>query len=287
MYMAELRGKVSRKIENSEDILTSNVFSFLKYSNRLVYLKKFLRVLDIDASDGDLIDAEFLFWPRYDDGTEPDIVILIGPHYLLFEAKYFSPVAEENNCKAGQLVREFKQGISEAKNLGLAFRLVAITADSCSPDEILSDIPAIYRSSVDWVNWQTLAGILLNTLEEDGENASDQLFSEDLYDLLDRKHLRGFLSFNRLEGKHQSRAKDTLFFSAATATHRGGFIGFLNSLSTAATVHPSPPACFLSGWEHGQIAGATTIVPRSRDYFFKLPMVGKRNEPVFFERENQ
>ncbi len=38
MYLAELHGKLLSKLEKREDILTSNVFSFFKYSNRNRYL---------------------------------------------------------------------------------------------------------------------------------------------------------------------------------------------------------------------------------------------------------
>lgn len=42
MYQAELNGKLPFRICRMEDILTSNVFSFFKYSNRSIFLKKFL-----------------------------------------------------------------------------------------------------------------------------------------------------------------------------------------------------------------------------------------------------
>ena len=37
MYLAELHGKLSSKVQKMEDVLTSNVFSFLKYSEREVF----------------------------------------------------------------------------------------------------------------------------------------------------------------------------------------------------------------------------------------------------------
>ncbi len=45
MYLAELHGKLSSNVERKEDILTSNVFSFFKYSNRKVYLKELMKLL--------------------------------------------------------------------------------------------------------------------------------------------------------------------------------------------------------------------------------------------------
>jgi len=42
MYLAELHGKLSSKIQRMEDLLTSNVFSFFKYSTREIFLKEYL-----------------------------------------------------------------------------------------------------------------------------------------------------------------------------------------------------------------------------------------------------
>ena len=43
MYLAEIHGKLSAKLERKEDILTSNVFSFFKYSNRSKYLMSLIQ----------------------------------------------------------------------------------------------------------------------------------------------------------------------------------------------------------------------------------------------------
>jgi len=71
MYIAELRGKLSQRIERMEDILTSNVFSFFKYSTREIFLKGYLNKLKIYVSDQEAIEAEFIFWPHFEDNTEP------------------------------------------------------------------------------------------------------------------------------------------------------------------------------------------------------------------------
>ena len=74
MYLAEIKGKLPPVVRNSEDILTSNVFSFLKYSKRTVFLHPLMDKLKIDASDRDLEEAEFYFWPSFKDGRFPDFV---------------------------------------------------------------------------------------------------------------------------------------------------------------------------------------------------------------------
>ena len=47
MYLAELHGKLSSKLEGMEDLLTSNVFSFFKYSTRKIFLKSYLAELGL------------------------------------------------------------------------------------------------------------------------------------------------------------------------------------------------------------------------------------------------
>ena len=78
MYIAELRGKLSRDQENKEDLLTSNVFSFLKYAPREVFLFEYINYLGISITKEDARSAKFLFWTTYSDLTEPDVVIIIG-----------------------------------------------------------------------------------------------------------------------------------------------------------------------------------------------------------------
>jgi len=51
--------------------------------------------LGIVISDTDAREAEFLFWPSYEDGTEPDLVIICGDYYILFEAKLYSDFSEK------------------------------------------------------------------------------------------------------------------------------------------------------------------------------------------------
>jgi len=86
MYLAELRGKLSSRVERMEDVLTSNVFSFFKYSSRTIFLKRYLNDLGFKVSDQDAEKAEFRFWPVFEDGTEPDLIIIVGDYYLLIEA---------------------------------------------------------------------------------------------------------------------------------------------------------------------------------------------------------
>jgi hypothetical protein len=107
MYIAELKGKLSSRIERSEDVLTSNVFSFFKYAPRDIFLSRLLSLLGINLTDDELDNAEFIFWPTYEDGTEPDLVLLVGRYYILFEAKYFSDFGTDDEKNPEQLMWEF------------------------------------------------------------------------------------------------------------------------------------------------------------------------------------
>ena len=99
MYLAELRGKLSSRVERMEDVLTSNVFSFFKYSSRDIFLKKYLNELGFNVSDREAEEAEFRFWPVFEEGTEPDLVIIVGDYYLLIEAKYFRIWGKNRNYR--------------------------------------------------------------------------------------------------------------------------------------------------------------------------------------------
>jgi hypothetical protein len=232
MYLAELRGKLSPRIESMEDILTSNVFSFFKYASRDAFLKKYLKILGFNISERETKDAKFLFWPRYEDYTEPDLVIIVGNYYLLVEAKYFSDFAEETQKTKAQLIREVKNGVNDAKNYGKHFSLIAITADSYEKEERLSTLPVELRAYCVWTNWQTIAEFLYKTIQTNPDIKQEESeFAIDLYNLLDKKHLRSFQGLDILSiDTIYYKAPPYIFFDAKTAKFRGDFIGFNESL---------------------------------------------------------
>ena len=156
MYLAEIRGKLSTNNENKEDILTSNVFSFFKYASRNDFLYPFILSLGVDITPDDALDAEFRFWPRFVDSTEPDLVILIGDYYLLFEAKFHSGFGEGNATTKHQLIREIEGGDLEAKSMGRKFRIYAVTKDYYEKPEMKAAIPAEFMPNFQWLNWQAV-----------------------------------------------------------------------------------------------------------------------------------
>ncbi|MEK7485361.1 MAG: hypothetical protein AABZ60_13635, partial [Planctomycetota bacterium] len=190
----------------------------------------------------DLEDAQFIFWPSYEDGTEPDLVIIVGNYYILIEAKFHAGFSEETKTVKSQLQRELVGGRNEAKAMTKTFIPVAITAHYSFSEEILNGF-----NDFKWINWQTVASLLLDIIEKNDKKLNDYFFALDLYNLLDRKNLRGFLSFIRLAGKFSSSfGTDTVFFSAKSAKYRGDFIGFRNALSNISKVNKFSTPLFFS-----------------------------------------
>jgi hypothetical protein len=243
MYLAELHGKFSPREERMEDILTSNVFSFFKYSSRDIFLKSYLDFLGIDVSPEEAQKAIFMFWPHYEDGTEPDLVFIVSKYYLLFEAKFYSGFGEKSETTEEQLIREIKSGRLEAKNFQKEFKLFAITADYYYKKEKFKSIPQKYRSYIKWTNWQLISFVLENILDTNTAiKLEEKNFASDLCRLLDKKCLRSYheITYNGVLFENYN----SIFFDAKTAKLRGDFIGFMESLSLIKRIKPKPQIVF-------------------------------------------
>ena len=251
MYLAELHGKLSPKVEKMEDILTSNVFSFFKYSRRDIFLKRYLNGLGFNISEQEAREATFLFWPRYEDNTEPDLVIIAGDYYLLIEAKYFSDFADETKETKAQLLREVEGGRREAENYKKKFYLVAITADSYKKEEKFEVLLPHLRTYCLWTNWQSVAKFLYNILEnQENIRLEEREFALDLYNLLDKKNLRGFQTLDMPSKKNVClKTYPLVFFDARTAKYRGDFIGFKDALLFNQRIIPSQVSLFFSSYK--------------------------------------
>ena len=230
MYLAEIHGKLSRQTENQEDILTSNVFSFFKYSDRINLFYKFVKSLGLGISINDAFNAEFLFWPRFEDNTEPDLVIMIGDFYLLIEAKYHSGFGQETQSKEHQLIREIEGGIIESEELEKEFRMIIVTAHYSQKSDLLADIPEKHRGKIIWTNWQNIAFFLYQQIENNPNlSKENRLFANDLYELLVRKKLRNYEGSSALMVSFKALSINTgdIFFGARSSNYRGKFMGFM------------------------------------------------------------
>jgi len=272
MYLAELRGKLSSRVERMEDILTSNVFSFFKYSARDIFLKGYLNKLEIEVSNREAEEAKFRFWPVFEDGTEPDLVIIVGNYYLLIEAKYFSEFSSGTEKNESQLLRELKNGKLEAKNYNKEYKLIAITADYYYKKDKFEVIPQRFRPHFKWTNWQSVSLFLDNILSSNPNiKGPERDFCLDLYDLLDKKHLRSFqnITYDGPSLKDYS----SIFFNAKTAKLRSDFIGFIDSLSLAKGLKP---------------LGKTVFFRSSKSIFkslSKIEILKEVKSPIFFKED--
>ena len=268
MYLAEIRGKLPSNLSEAEDILTSNVFSFLKYATRTVFLKAFLGCLGIEADDAALRGAHFEFWPTYDDGTEPDVTIEVGPYYLLCEAKLTADFEPATPKRRSQVRREIEGGLSRARTLGKEFFYIAITGNAIEPPRFSSEVPSHLCRYSKWMNWQAISAIVQESIEQEEGDRRDLLMAADLCTLLDRKRLRGFISFSRLDASSLTRVPQRLFFAAEEAVYRGSFIGFQEALSVVPSLGAVSQRLFYR-----------------KQFFSQLPRPNiKTKESVFFEK---
>ncbi|MBU1672192.1 MAG: hypothetical protein KJ993_13960 [Actinobacteria bacterium] len=248
MYRAELHGKLSPKVENSEDMLTSNVFSFFMYSDRDIFLKEYLEELGFRVSSNEVESAEFIFWPYYDDYTQPDVVLLVGDKYLLFEAKYLSDYGKETERLEFQPSREIYGGLLDAKNLGKTeFKFIAITADYCYQGRKLEHLDKDQLEEyVIWTNWQKVASCVRQVLESDMLlSRPERLFASDLLELLEKKKLRSYEGKRLFAFGGLSDTGGTIFLDSSSVRFRGEFTGFIASLEFETELVPIEGPIFL------------------------------------------
>jgi hypothetical protein len=232
MYQAELRGKLSSSNEEKEDILTSNVFSFLKYSNRTLFLSGFLHLLKIQVTNKAVEKAKFEFWPQYDDHTEPDVIVIVGPYYLLFEAKYLSDFGEETERLEGQIIRELKQGLLEAENNKKRFFYIPITANYVHPASILEEAPIQYHRYCKWINWQKVAQLINSILLDNSIKLppGERDFANDLYQLLIKKKLGAYSGISLFDQKPITHFFESIFFFSRKEESLNEYFGFFKSI---------------------------------------------------------
>lgn len=239
---AELHGKLSRKTQDAEDVLTSNVFSFLMYEDRSRFLKRYLDALGISVTTDDAEAAEFTFWPKYDDGTEPDVVIVAGGWYLLIEAKYGTTFGTHATDESQhQLRREITQGQAAAKAMGCGqFRMVTVTTETVRDPSRYPGLRPDEHQLWIWSNWHLVAALLLDTPEE-----ALGRHGRDLLAVLERRNLRPYRGFQRL-GPCLLAESRVLFCDRALLRHAQLFAGF-DWLAAVPAVDPAPGPVFFHG----------------------------------------
>lgn len=232
MYKAELHGKLARGVEEAEDILTSNVFSFYLYSDR-IHLWTLLDFVGVPVTLQDAENAEFSFWPTLPDNTEPDLVLQVGNYYVVIEAKLHAGYGEDTeDQEKHQLLREARSGRKEALKKGLIFILLTITDEPVAHEWVYGVLKGADRTSWRWTNWSGLARSL-ESRQPVGR------MGRDLLDLLWRKGLRRFGGFTGTLDLLDGREGD-YFFNVRTS-NLGRFLGFADLIGPGLIAEPSKP----------------------------------------------
>lgn len=149
---AELHGKPT----HAEDGLTSAVFSALSWLPAEAGLRPTLSRAFPDRDFAGLDDAaQLVFWPKFYDGTEPDVVVLTPHHAILVEAK------EHAGFGHRQLEREWNGLSNYLPARGRELLMVAVTNDATVPSPI-SEFRATLGdpTQCSWLSWTDIADVI-------------------------------------------------------------------------------------------------------------------------------
>lgn len=261
---------MSSSNQEKEDILTSNVFSFLKYSTRSLFLYRFLQLLQIHVTNQEVDKAKFEFWPQYNDRTEPDVIVCVGSYYLLFEAKFHSDFGKETKVLESQIKRELKQGLQEAKNRNKEFFYIPITANYVYPKSILAEAPKNYHKYCKWINWQKVAR-LINSIINDKTvrlKPGEKVFAEDLYQLLLKKKLGAYNGLSTMDQELLTFKHDVIFFELAKENISTQYFSYFENTNDRINENQKQRSVFLARRLFAGIEGAR-IWPIVSNLFFK------------------
>jgi hypothetical protein len=164
--------------DRMEDTLTDAVFSALRYLPRRVVLPVVLAAVCPNApfTEAELDDAEILFWPKMlwaQRRIEPDVVVVVGDHVVVFEAKYRSgfsryPLGDQD---LNQLAVQWWAASSwAAARRAKIVTVVALTAGAAPPAEVAEareqltiaaagTPPDDLAAAIQWMHWRSFARI--------------------------------------------------------------------------------------------------------------------------------
>ena len=242
MFIADIKGKLSVSELNSEDFLTSSVFSVFSYLNGR-WLEKYLQQainLDNKKLDISINNPEIDFWPWFsnkDSKAEPDLVVYSGNIAVIIEAKNYKgksgegTVIEEETSEEiiiDQLWREYFVGLNNILSAGYRdFYLIYLTRHPQLPvNELESTMGLIAksdpeevtraRSRICWLNWQKAVPILEEIEMTHPKQTIESKISRDLLLFLERRDLGVFSGFQFLDNHNNFPSlSDVMFFRKA------------------------------------------------------------------------
>ncbi len=220
MIHASLHGKVPR-LEKYEDILTSNVFSALRYCSTADIVVRLMQLaVDLDGkpmplSNEEVSTIKYFFWPNLGK-SEPDVLIALervsgNTDLICVEVKYRSGKSGEDRHEEDgelriedtrdQLARQYqdldalRQGAQRTEKLGKIDRtfLVYLTLDAAMPVGALeATLGSMPRGEVYWLSWRSFPDVVDNWIPSNGV---DRLIRCDLIAYLNHKALRTDIKF--------------------------------------------------------------------------------------------
>ena len=260
MLYAELHGKLDDKasgLERREDILTSTVFGTLLVAGATKVLVDWLKSSRCLAGIPERLDRhkrklrlpyeepEYWFWPSL-SYAQPDIMLRIGLHLLIVEAKYGSPKgilatdsesaepdAYADESDPDQIVREWLSVQPNARGLDWYPTEIRAAIESCDRNihviylvstrkertavrelsEARAKISKKAGSDVPlWLlTWQELHRVLADLI---ATGRSRPTWTDDLRELLERRYLNAFLGFPRTLANFDRHRLDQLHLTA-------------------------------------------------------------------------
>ncbi|MBU9711605.1 hypothetical protein [Evansella tamaricis] len=232
MIQAQLMGKVSSSVQNSEDVLTSTIFGLLRYlpdNELLIEIFNSARNLEkqtLQIKRDELIEVDYYFWPKLAN-SEPDLILTLKyqtgeVHLICIEAKYFSgkssiedetvDVEERTNAQRDQIGREIEDILNESTCLTLGLicedrsvkrSMIYLTFESYIPYEDLeSSLEAVAQrptvkfknEDLYWLSWRHFQPVVSKFISK-----YNNLVITDLNDFLVKKNMVAYQGFDNLQ----------------------------------------------------------------------------------------
>ena len=228
MFIAQIRNKLTRKEEQMEDLLTSNVFGLWRYLPAELGLLQLLETAKNCEGQGipmpyEVAETHLDFWPWLREGAskgcEPDVLIdLVGSDgkkcLVLIEAKHLSGKSSiatnvtDEPLPTDQLAREMLNlRLLAQRNSADSHALVYVTSDAGLPIKDLSDAITELTDktgvgSADqfyWTSWRVLPQIL-RAVELSARDPVEKKLVGDLRIILDQMGLDYFRGISSMGG---------------------------------------------------------------------------------------
>lgn len=174
-----MRAVIHGKSPLGEDGVTDAVFSVLRWLPPETALLWVLRTAFPGWDPSLNLRSDLIFWPRFADGTEPDLVVITDDSAVVIEAKTGAPFG------TNQLQREWDGLRGWGPAAGLQRRLLAITSDSIVPSEVTSHRAVVGSDRVGWMSWTDVLACIKQTVDLHAEGERRML--EDLDAFLHRQ----------------------------------------------------------------------------------------------------